>query len=142
MAEYISDIKTIPYSDQYVFSVLSDLRKLDLIKDKIPQDKIKDFSYDQDSCTVTVDPIGKVRFVIVEREPNSTIKFEAEQLPFKLNLWIQLKQSTTEETKMKLTVKADINAFLKPMISKPLQNGLDKMAETLATIPYGDLAGK
>lgn len=142
MAEYISDIKTIPYSDQDVFSVLSDLRKLDLIKDKIPQDKIKDFSYDQDSCTVTVDPIGKVRFVIVEREPNSTIKFEAEQLPFKLNLWIQLKQSTTEETKMKLTVKADINAFLKPMISKPLQNGLDKMAETLATIPYGYLAGK
>lgn len=142
MAEYISDIKTIPYSDQDIFSVLSDLRKLDLIKDKISQDKIKDFSYDQDSCTVTVDPIGKVRFVIVEREPNSTIKFEAEQLPFKLNLWIQLKQSATEETKMKLTVKADINAFLKPMISKPLQNGLDKMAETLATIPYGDLAEK
>ncbi len=142
MAEYISDIKTIPYSDQDIFSVLSDLRKLDLIKDKIPQDKIKDFSYDQDSCTVTVDQIGKVRFVIVEREPNTTIKFEAEQLPFKLNLWIQLKQSATEETKMKLTVKADINAFLKPMISKPLQNGLDKMAETLATIPYGDLAEK
>ncbi len=142
MAEYISDIKTIPYSDQDIFSVLSDLRKLDLIKDKIPQDKIKDFSYDQDSCTVTVDPIGKVRFVIVEREPNSTIKFEAEQLPFKLNLWIQLKQSATEETKMKLTVKADINAFLKPMISKPLQNGLDNMAETLATIPYCDLAEK
>ena len=142
MAEYISDVKTIPYSDLEIFTVLSDLRKLDLIKDKIPQDKIKDFSYDQDSCTVTVDPIGKVRFVIVEREPNSTIKFEAEQLPFKLNLWIQLKQSATEETKMKLTVKADINAFLKPMISKPLQNGLDKMAETLAAIPYGDLAEK
>lgn len=142
MAEYISDIKTISYSDQEIFTVLSDLRKLDLIKDKIPQDKIKDFSYDQDSCTVTVDPIGKVRFVIVEREPNSIIKFEAEQLPFKLTLWIQLKQSAEQETKMKLTVKADINAFLKPMISKPLQNGLDKMAETLATIPYGDLAEK
>ena len=142
MAEYISDIKTISYSDQEVFTVLSDLTKLDLIKDKIPQDKVKDFSYDKDSCTVTVDPIGKVRFVIVEREPNSTIKFEAEQLPFKLTLWIQLKKSAEKETKMKLTVKADINAFLKPMISKPLQNGLDKMAETLATIPYGDLAEK
>lgn len=142
MAEYISDIKTISYSDQEVFTVLSDLTKLDLIKDKIPQDKVKDFSYDKDSCTVTVDPIGKVRFVIVEREPNSTIKFEAEQLPFKLTLWIQLKKSAEKEIKMKLTVKADINAFLKPMISKPLQNGLDKMAETLATIPYGDLAEK
>lgn len=142
MAEYISEIKTILYSDQEIFTVLSDLRKLDLIKDKIPQDKIKDFSYDQDSCTVTVDPIGKVRFVIVEREPNSTIKFEAEQLPFKLNLWVQLKQSAEQETKMKLTIKADINAFLKPMISKPLQNGLDKMADMLATLPYGDLTDK
>ena len=142
MAEYISDVKTIPYSDVDIFSVLSDLRKLDLIKDKIPQDKLKDLSYDQDSCSVNINPIGKIRFVIIEREPNSTIKFEAEQLPFKLNLWIQLKQAAENDTKMKLTVKADINAFLKPMVSKPLQEGLDKMAETLASIPYGDLAGK
>lgn len=142
MAEYISDIKTIPYADETIFAVLSDLRKLDLIKDKIPQDKVKDFAYDENWCSVTVDPIGKVKFVIVEREPNSTIKFEAEQLPFKLNLWIQLKQTAEQETQMKLTVKADINAFLKPMVSKPLQDGLNKMADTLAVIPYGDLADK
>ena len=142
MAEYISDIKKIPYSDREIFSVLSDLRKLDLIKDKIPQDKLKDFTYDQDSCSVNVSPIGKVRFVIVEREPNSTIKFEAEQLPFQLNLWIQLKQVEENDTRMKLTVKADLNAFLKPMVSKPLQEGLNKMADTLALIPYGEIADK
>lgn len=142
MAEYISDIKSIAYSDREVFSVLSDLRKLDLIKDKLPEDKLKDLSYDQDSCSVNVSPIGKIRFVIIEREPNSTIKFEAEQLPFKLNLWIQLKQVADNDTKMKLTVKADINAFLKPMVSKPLQDGLNKMADTLSLIPYGELADK
>jgi carbon monoxide dehydrogenase subunit G len=142
MAEFISDIKTIPYSDQEIFAVLSDLRKLDLVKDKIPQDKLQDFSYDQDSCTVNVNPVGKIRFVIIEREPNSTIKFEAEQLPFKLNLWIQLKQVADNDTKMKLTVKADLNPFLKPMVSKPLQEGLNKMAEALSTVPYGDLTDK
>lgn len=142
MTEFISDIKTITYSDSQIFEVLSDLRKLDLFKDKLPQDKLKDFTYDQDSCSVNVNPIGKVKFVIVEREPNSTVKFEAQQLPFKLNLWIQLKQVADNDTKMKLTVKADLNSFLKPMVSKPLQGGLDKMADLLGSIPYGELEEK
>lgn len=136
MAEFTSDIKTIPYSDADIFAVLSDLNHLELAKDKIPQDKIKDFSFDTDSCTVTVDPIGKIRFVIIDREPNSTIKFEAEQVPVGLNMWIQLKATDTNETKMKLTIKADLNPFLKPMVSKPLQQGLDKVAEVLSTLPY------
>lgn len=140
MAEYTSDIKQIPYSDQEIFSVLSDLRKLDLIKDKIPQDKIQDFSYDQDSCTLNVPPIGKVRFVIVEREANSTIKFETEQLPFKVNLCIQLSPTEVNGTRLELSVKADLNPFLKPMVSKPLQDGLNKIAETLSLLPYGELA--
>lgn len=139
MTEYISEVKTIESNDDQVFAVLSDLRKLDLFKDKLPQDKFKDFTYDQDSCSVNVNPIGKVKFVIVEREPNSTIKFEAQQIPFKLNLWIQLKQVAENDTKMKLTVKADLNPFLKPMVSKPLQEGLDRMATLLASIPYGEL---
>lgn len=139
MAEFTSEIKTIPSSDKDVYGVLSDLRKLDLIKDKIPQDQFKDFTYDQDSCTVNVSPIGNIRFVIVDKEPNSTIKFEAEKLPFKLNLWIQLKQAKENDTKMKLTVKADLNPFLKPMVSKPLQDGLDKMADALANIPYNEI---
>jgi len=137
MADFTSEIKTIPYSDNEIFPVLSDLRKLDLIKDKIPEDQMKDFLYDEDSCTVNVSPIGKVRFVIIDREPNSTIKFQAEKLPFDLNLWIQLKQVAENDTKLKLTVRADLNPFLKPLVSKPLQEGLEKMAETLASIPYG-----
>jgi len=139
MTEYISDIKTILYSDNDIYPILSDPRKLELFKDKIKDDKLKDFSYDEDSCTININPIGKIRFQIIERVPNSTIKFEAQQIPFKLNLWIQLKQVSENETKMKLTVKADINAFLKPMVSKPLQEGLNKMADALTLIPYTEI---
>lgn len=139
MTEYTSDIKQIPHNDGDIFAVLSDLRKLDLIKDKVPQDKIQDFSYDQDSCTVSIPPIGKVRFVITDREPNSTIKFGTEQLPFKVNLSIQLEQIDKNDTRLKLIVEADLNPFIKPMVSKPLQEGLNKIAEALASLPYGDL---
>lgn len=142
MAEFVSDVKTIPHSDADIYAVLSDLNNLELAKDKIPQDKIKDFSFDRDSCTVTVDPVGKIRFVVIEREPNKTIKFQAEQLPFGVNMWIQLKASDGAETKMKITVKAELNAFIAPMVSKPLQAGIDKVAELLAQLPYNELINK
>lgn len=142
MTEFVSEIKVVPHSDADVYTVLSDLNNLELAKSKIPQDKIKDFSFDRDSCTVTVDPVGKIRFVVIEREINKTIKFQAEQLPFGVTMWIQLIPDSLGETKMKLTIKADLNPFLKPMVSKPLQAGLDKVAETLAGLPYNEILNK
>ncbi len=139
MAEFVSEIKVIPYSDADIFAVLSDLNNLELAKDKIPQNAVKDLSFDQDSCSITVDPIGKVKFVVTERDPNKTIKFQSEHLPFDVNMWIQLVASTESETKMKLTIKADLNPFIKPMVSKPLQAGLDKVADGLADLPYSDI---
>ncbi|MDR1091559.1 MAG: SRPBCC family protein [Prevotella sp.] len=139
MAEFVSEIKIIPYSDTDIFAVLSDLNNLELAKDKIPQNTVKDLTFDQDSCSVNVEPMGKVKFVVVEREPNKAIKFQSEKLPFDVNMWIQLVATADNETKMKLTVRADLNPFLKPMVSKPLQAGLDKVAEGLADLPYSEI---
>lgn len=139
MAEFVSDIKIIPHADVDVYSVLSDLSNLELARERIPEDKIKNLSFDKDSCTVNVDPIGNVKFVVVEREPNKTIKFQSEHLPFEVNMWIQLLPEGENETKMKLTVKADLNPFLAPMVSKPLQAGLDKITESLAGLPYSEI---
>ncbi|MDR1809884.1 MAG: SRPBCC family protein [Prevotella sp.] len=140
MTDFVSEIKTIPCAGAEVYAILSDLRNLDKVRENIPQEKIKNFSCDRDSCSVSVEPVGQVKFNIIEREPVSTIKFEAEQIPFGLNVWIQLKPSAETETKMKLTLRADLNVFLKPMLSKPLQQAVDKIAEMIAAIPYGDMA--
>jgi hypothetical protein len=142
MAEFVSEVKTVPHNNADIYTVLSDLNNLELAKGKIPEGMIKDLSFDRDSCTVTVDAVGKIRFVVVEREPDKTIKFQSEKLPFDVNMWIQLKASGDNETKMKLTIKADLNPFLKPMVSKPLQAGLDKVAEGLSSLPYTDILNK
>ena len=81
-------------------------------------------------------PIGKIEFRIVDSEPNKTIKFETTQSPVPLQLWIQLKQVATSDTRMKLTVRADLNPFLKPMVSKPMQEAVEKISEILARLPY------
>ncbi len=136
MTEFTSEVKTIPYNEEDIFNMLSDLNNLELVKDKIPQQQIKDFTFDKDSCSLDVNPVGKVKFSIIEREPNKTIKFQAEGTPVELNMWIQLKQTEESNTKMKLTIKAKLNPFLKPMLSKPLQEGINKVADILAAIPY------
>jgi len=136
MADFVSEIKAVPYSEDRVFAMLSDLSNLEKVKDRIPQDKIKEFEFDKDSCSVSVDPVGKVTFQIIEREPFKMIKFTTVNSPVPLLMWIQLKQVAEDDTRMKLTVRADLNPLLKPMLSKPLQDGINKIANALASLSY------
>lgn len=139
MTEFVSDIKKIPYSDRIVFDVLSDLSKLELMKDKLPADKITDFTCDNDSCSFSVAPVGRVTFVVEDRKPNKTIKFKSEQLPFEVNVWVQLVSKAEDDTRMKITLRANLNPFIKPMVSKPMKDGVDKIAEVIASLPFDEL---
>ena len=65
--EFVSEVKQIPHNDERIFTMLSDLSNLERIKDRIPQDKIKNFEFDSDTCSFAVDPVGKITFQIVER---------------------------------------------------------------------------
>ena len=134
--KFVSEIKQIPQNDERIYAMLSDLSNLERIKDRIPQDKIKDFEFDSDSCSFSVSPVGKITFQIVDREPCKTIKFQTTNSPVPLFLWIQLKQVQEMDTRMRLSVRAELNSFLKPMVSKPLQDALDKISTVLASLPY------
>jgi len=136
MTEFTSDIKTIPYGDECIFAMLSDLTNLERVKHRIPNDKVKDFTFDRDSCSMEISPVGKIVLTVIDREPNKTVKFEATNSPVPLNLWIQLKAVNTESTKLKITVHTDLNPFLKPMVSKPIQDALDKISDIVASLPY------
>ena len=136
MADFISEVRTIPHNDDKIFAMLSDMSNLERVKDRIPQDKLKDFTFDTDTCSFTVDPVGPIQFQIIEREPNKTIKFSTTNSPVPLLMWIQLKQVADNDTKLKMTVRADLNPFIKPMVSKPLQEAVDKISEIIARLPY------
>ena len=136
MTEFISDIKTIPYGNRIVYETLADLNNLEKLKNRIPPDKIEDFTFDSDSCSFSVQPVGKIRFSIIDREPLKTIKLTTDRSPMEVNMWIQLKETGEQETKMRLTIKAELNPFIKPMISKPLQEGINQIADIIASINY------
>ena len=106
------------------------------MKDNIPDDKASELEFTHDTLSLNVPPVGKISLKIIEREEPKTIKFETLQSPMPFNLWIQLLPVTESSSKMKLTIKADMNPFLKMMVAKPLQEGIEKIADMLAMAKY------
>ena len=146
-----SSIKQIPHKQESVYRTLSDLNNLQMLKDRfeqvkdqIPEDKrkemekLKDLKFDSDSISITAPMVGEIKMRIIDREEPKTIKFETENSPVPFNFWILLLPTSDTACKMKLTIKADLNPFIKGMVKKPLEEGIEKIANALAMIPYED----
>jgi len=136
MTDFVSDIQKIPYGIERVYAKLSDLNNLEKVQSLLPEGKIKEFTFDTDSCSFKVETFGTISLRVVEREPFKTIKMESEKSPMSFNIWIQLQEAAAEDTRLKLTFRADIPFMFKSMISKPLEDGIKKVAEALANMPY------
>lgn len=136
MSKYESSVKNIPYPQERVYAKLEDLNNLEGLKDKFPEDKVKDLTYSRDEATVNVPPLGNVTIRVIEREEPKCIKLEAAGSPIPVTLWIQIIPDGEEASKMRVVAEAEINFMLRAMIEKPLKEGLDKIAEALSMITY------
>lgn len=137
MSTFESTIRPINHPQQNVYDMLSDLSNIDRVKSRLPEDKGKDLVFDTDSISVATPMGGAIKLRIVDRDEPKCIKFETEQSPLPFHFWIQILPVTDATSKMKLTIKADLNPFIKGMVSKPLQEGVEKIADALQLIDYG-----
>ena len=136
-SKYESKITSAPCSAQQIYRVLSNLQNLERVRDMIPQDKVQELEIEPDRVRMKVDGLAqKITIAIVDRIENDTVKFGAEGIPMDANFWIQMKEVSPTDTRLKLTIKADIPFMFKMMIDKKLQQGLDQAAEMLAQFPY------
>ena len=133
--KFESSIRQINYPQQSVYNMLSDLSHIEKVKDRLPEDKLKDVQFDSDSISIQ-SPMGAIRLCIIERDAPKCIKFETEQSPIPFYFWIQILPVTEMTSKMKLTIKAELNPFIKGMVQKPLQEGIEKLADALQMIKY------
>ena len=141
MVQFESGVKQIPFNQERVYDKLSDLNNLnslrehwDAIREKTGG-KLEDMTFDRDSLTVKVQKI-ELTLRIIDREPLKCIKFEGVNTPVPLNLWIQILPVEEEKSKLKVTIRAEVNMFMKAMVSKPLQEGVERLADMLSAIPY------
>ena len=141
MAQFESTVKYVPYSQERVYAKLSDLSNLESVKDRLEDikqktdGKLEEFSFDADSLFIKVQGIN-MTLRIVDREPMKCVKFEGDKTPIPLNFWIQILPVTADQAKLKVTIRAEVNMFMKAIVSKPLQEGVEKLADMLAMLPY------
>ena len=60
MTKFESGVKVVPASQEAVYEKLSDLSNLEKVKDRLPEDKVKNLSFDAESMTIEVAPVGKI----------------------------------------------------------------------------------
>ncbi len=135
MTKIESTIREIAYPQQAVYNMLSDLSNIQKVQDKIPHEQVKDLTFTADSISISTQ-MGAVKMVIVNREAPREIKFETQESPLPFNFWIQILSVSETSSKMKLTIKADLNPLIAGMVKKPLQEGIEKIADALQLIHY------
>lgn len=158
LQKYESEIKYLNFEQTLVYEKLSDLRNLDNLRQKIADpaaadllksnlppeikpeqiDKFREYAEKMElgaDYIKIASPMGEVTLRLVELEAPKCLKFAGEGAPLPLTMWIQL-LPTAEGCKMKLTIGAEVNMFMKAMVNKPLQKAANGLADMLARLPY------
>lgn len=143
MTTYESEIKTINKPQEKVFNLLSDLSNLDRVQNlniegREQSEFMNDLEFDKDSAKFSITGLGRVGFRIVEREPFKTIKLEAEGSPIGATGWIQLVPVSENETKMKVTIKADLPMMIKMMVGNKFTKGVNAIADAIVLAVSGE----
>ena len=157
LTKFESAVKPLSHPQQTVYGWLSDLRHIEALREKLNDPavlqqlgervpgtdaeslrrQLETMTLSED--TVTMDsPLGKVTLRIVEREAPKCVKLEAEGSPLPLTLWVQVLPVADGGSKMRVKFGAEVNVFMKAMVSKPLQQAVDGIADLLASLPYGE----
>ncbi len=130
MAKFESSIKQIAYSQEAVYRCISDLSNIEKIRDRIPADKFEKLAFTSDEITIG-SPVGEVTMKIIERDEPKCVKFQTVSSPVPMMMWVQMLPVEEQTSKIRVTIDADIPIFLKGMVSKPLQEAVEKIADAL-----------
>ena len=156
MNDFVSKIKQVQASQEAVFAKISDLSNLQVLKErmaepdaqakiaeKVGEDRVSEMaqyldnvSFDTDTITFGGTPVGDICLKVIEREEPKCVKMEGQGTPIPLNLWIQVVSNGDDASAIRVTLRAELNFFIRQMVSKPLQQAADGIAEMLTRIDY------
>lgn len=139
-SKYESSIQTVAASAHAIYRVLGNMENIALVKDLIPQDKVQELSYDKDSVHIKMDGLGqKLCIRIVDSEEDNVLKYGIDNLPMGMNFWVQMREVGPNDSRIKLTLKADLPMMFKMMLDKKLQEGIEQAAMVLSKLPYNEI---
>ena len=162
MNKYESSVKSVCAPVERVYARLADLTSLQVIKDnvddprfesllnsQVPADKrptpeqleklrnnIRKMELTPDTVSGHIGPLGDITLRIVERAEPKLVKLEMEGAPIPVTMWIQMLPSDENTSRLKVTVGAELNFFIRKMIESKLEKAPEGLAQFLSQIPY------
>jgi carbon monoxide dehydrogenase subunit G len=129
-----SRIGVIKETDEKIFQFLSDFNHF---KSLIPADRIKDFKSSGDTCRFNVEGIGELGLRIIQKDPHKLIKIGSDETtPFEFTMWVQIKELSKGDSRMKITMEVAINPMMAGMVKKPIKDFVDTLIDQAENISY------
>lgn len=162
MEKYESTVKTVAAPVDRVYARLSDLTSLEFLRERIddprweemlnsqlPADKrpspeqmeklrnnIRKMQLTQDTMSAHIGPLGDITLRVVERTEPKLVKIDIEGAPIPVTLWIQMLPTDETSSRMKVTIGAELNFFIRKMVEGKLKQVPDGLAQILSQMPY------
>lgn len=129
MEKYESKQQQVHHPASLIYPLIS---RLDLFSPAL-QDKVEDWQATPDSCSFKAKGM-KICMRIEERVENKHVKIVTDEggIPLDFAFWVQLKEVTPNDTRIRMVLHADLNMMMKMMLGGKIQDGLDKAVEQLA----------
>lgn len=134
MSEYKSKPVELHADVETVYGRLSNFSNYQQKLETLPEElkaKIGTVRFDEDSITITAQPVGDITFRVVEREPYSRVKLEAVGAPVPMFLRLDLKGESADLSTVTAVIDVDIPMMLRPLVGGKMQEAADKFAEML-----------
>ncbi len=134
MDKFESKVTKSTASAEAIYRRLSSLENLSML---VQREEITDVQASADRVEFTAKGVGRMGLQIVDREPFKTIKFtDIDGHPLTYTAWVQLKEVGVGDTRIRLTLHAEIPMMLRLMVKGKIRKGLDQAAEALAKMSF------
>lgn len=136
MAHYSSKPVTVSRPAGQMFEAISNIGAYQQRLDELPAEeraRLGEVRFTDDSIIITAQPVGEMRFDVVERVAPQRVVLQAAQSPVPLTLAVCLKPVGEEATEVTSEIDVEIPAMLKPLVGGKMQEAADKFGDLITT---------
>ena len=158
MTKYESQIYTVNATQQHAYERMANLKNFEALRQimeqpefverlmanvpaehagKVTPEKIEEVRRQLENVVFSEDAVsfdsklGLITLAITEREEPKLVKLQGVGTPIDVTLWVQLLPLGAYQSKMKVTIGADVNFFIRKMVEKYLKQAPDGIASFL-----------
>ena len=158
MTKYESQIYTVNATQQHAYERMANLKNFEALRQireqrefverlmanvpaehagRVTPEKIEEVRRQFENVVFSEDAVsfdsklGLITLAITEREEPKLVKLQGVGTPIDVTLWVQLLPLGAYQSKMKVTIGADVNFFIRKMVEKYLKQAPDGIASFL-----------